>query len=265
MPRTVFPRSRGGRGPQVGPGTFEVRSESDITAPRPDRFEAMVWSPGASVPDVELWAVHISSSPFKRIDPSSVDDDHDLYIDKVPTASAFSPTNGSAPDSPATIAEFRQYAVDRYEALQGPTSLSEWKVQTSRPFPGAPTNGPNLKVAPYFYSVAQRDRPTGTTPLAWAYVFPSSDGGSQEMWALWRFGEPDGFAHVGRSTPGSSIPYDSTILRYKRLPDLFGVGAVPTLTAIVDEMKLRTTTTTDTPVYDMDQLEIHHFRNQISF
>lgn len=78
MPRLEFPRARGGRGPQVGPGTFSGRSSTD--GQRPPHLSAVVWSPGPDIPAIELWCMHESFTPVK---PVVFGPAHSVFLDKV--------------------------------------------------------------------------------------------------------------------------------------------------------------------------------------
>lgn len=262
---TPLPRSRGGRGPQVGPGTFEGRTSTASPPAKPEFFEAIVWSAGPGLPAIELWCIHTggSESKYSRLGyGAAIGDAHTLYLDQVTSAEQFTPPANQPADSEATIAAFREYVVARYAANHDSTTLEHWTVQVGRPFGGQSTNGPNKKIAPGTYSVSEANRPTAATPIAWVRVFDDVNGGQDELWLFWRPGESDGFIHPGTTPTGEQAAYSIAKLQFTRRDDCDAPN--DSLSARVASLKDLAEEDENTPVYDRSLLEVHHYRVFVS-
>jgi hypothetical protein len=200
--------------------------------------------------------MHTTANPpnFRKI-LYSPGTSYTLFLDKVLTVLEFTPDSGHAPDSLHNVGKFKDYVRGRYLDDFGiETDESDWSVQVSTPAP-APLTAPNSKIADGLYRVAQADRATGDTPLAWVNVF---DTARQELWLFWRPGQVDGFHHVGTTPAGEEIEYEATQLQLTGMPP--DGGLTGTLATRVARLKEIARDDADSPVYDITQLDLHHFR-----
>lgn len=255
MSRFEFPRARGGRGPQIGPGTFEARTAVVPPGIRPPRFEAIVWAPGPGVPSIELWCFHVGE--FETID-NTVGSMASLFLDSVAAGEEFVPPSGAQPQSLITCEDLIDYSRSRYFAKYDDlTQPADWAVQTMLPFP-SPMGASSLKFFDGFYQVAQPDRPTGDAALAWVFV---RNGGSEEFWLFHHENEIDGFHLPGTQPDGASGLYAATELRCTSLADPTTIPPGATSAKVITELKKEIAGLPGTPVVDPDiDLTYHDFR-----
>jgi hypothetical protein len=254
MQRTFdFPRARGGRSPQIGPGTFDGRSSGQESPPPP--VTAFAWSPGPLLASPELWCF---SEGFQA---GEHDDPWYLHLDQVPEPLAFVPPPGSSPTGLATIDALKLYARNRYFDLYSVLiPVSGWFVHVAQPVP-AETGATNRKLTDGVYRVKQLHRgPTPEPPRAWVWV---SGSGSREIWLYYRPNEADGFHFVGTVPGGSQVVYGSTSLEFVGIPPYQGPWD-PIGDYFASIEKFRTTAATDSqsPVGHPDDLVLHDLRVQ---
>jgi hypothetical protein len=254
MARFDFPRARGGRGPQIGPGTFNARV--GVGGVKPPRFSAIAWCPGPNAPSIELWCLH---QTYSRIGPD-VGQSQDLFIDKIVDAEAFVPPPGCLPTSIACVNALKLYAANRrFDVDHVNSDPSEWTVHVDVPTPLV-TSATDRKVKQGVYSVAQVDRPTGTVPLAWVWV---SGLGKREIWLYFRTDQADGFHFVGTQPTGDSDVYTSTVLRYSQIVPLeWPWDAVASYGDSIASFKDTAMNDLNSPVSDPNDLYVHDLRVQ---
>jgi len=270
-----FPMARGAggaRGPQISPGTFEARSGPyNPLLPdfgRPELPTVILWSPGLSSPDVELWCYRAGPAPvpplpladalFGRVDGAAVDMG---WVDEIPAGNAFQAPPGASPDSQTTADALKAYAADRldYTYATG-VPANEWMVQVARPYPAVTPGTPFKVLGDQVFSVAQIDRISGPVPVAWVWV---TDGGRREIWLLYRPGELGGFAFPGSTPAGESDVYTSTSLRFNPVvgaPGAAGWDVVLNYEQAITNFKATALTTPMCPAINEYDLEVHDFR-----
>ncbi len=266
MPFPVF-RARGGRGPQVGPGTFDGRSApvpSDaLGAPKPPFAEAFVWAAGPGTPSVELWCYHkdffVPLQGFDSTQPT-VFPQTSLFLDKVSPDEEFVPPNGASPDSLEACEAFRDFARYRYySAFPRVTAPEDWSVQVQVPSPSPAAANPR-KMPEGFYRVAQVDRSTQATQLAWVSV---TDNGSREIWLFYRPDEIDGFHFAGDQPAGDASIYESTQMMFTAIAPPTSPAGYPwnsssfSLGQRLNNLKGAAKDDPGSPVSDVNQLVVH--------
>lgn len=251
MPRVPYPLPRGGRGPQIGPGTFDGRSSDDPT--RPDTIDHIVWSRGDSTPDVEIWCfltTALSGPVYRKIQNGS-----HAWIDQVPQPEGFVPPTTTPPMGNETELALKQYAVDRMlSVFDRETGPGDWKVRVARPYPAGPlgANGVRRFTAGTY---AVQEVALGTIPKAWVWV--TADG-MREVWALHRPGLPGGFAYPGTTLPISGLPFPGTELIYANV-QINGL-VYPDIGKSITDFRAAIVGLQGSPVADPEDLEIHDYR-----
>jgi len=210
--RFQFPRARGaagGRAPQIGPGTLEGRTTANYA--RPPEFSAVIYSPGSSGMDYELWCYRKVGEvlSFHTLQGGSR-----VWFDLVPESEAFVPP--SNPIGFDVELALKAYARNRLLVNhQESTTDDDWIVRATRPdlpqFP-LPATSP-LKVGLGVFEITQVDQDP-SIPKAWVWV---TDSGHREIWLLYRPGEPGGYSPVGSDIPGTGQPHQMTELLFYRL------------------------------------------------
>lgn len=254
MARSAFPRARGGRGPQIGPGTFLGRVAP--TGVKPPIFSHLAWSQGVSTPDVEMWCFLVrdvgSALKYEPINPV-LPNHHIAWLDQVVEAEAFNPPASG----PLPTLLFRQYAAELMMLKHDTaTQVSDWVVRVARPFPFAGAPDSDRRFGSGVFEVRQSD--LSNTPVAWLWVTRDF---AREIWIHWRPGEPGGFAFVGRPLPGTEQPYLSTELRFVRVLDdlepslsvqYYGASILALEEAILERPMC--------PAANTNELEVHDYR-----
>ena len=259
MARSEFPRARGGRGPQVGPGTFNGRSSPSSERPLP--FSHIVWSRGDASPDVEVWCFLNTTvgaaTAYQPIAPVA-SELHYAWLDRVAEPDAFTPPTSQPPLGTETELALKSYAVGRMLANhQVLTSQDDWTVRVARPVPCSQHASTPLRFAPGVFEVRQAD--ISDTPVAWVWV---TGDGSREIWALHRPGEPGGFAFVGGVMPGGGQPYLATQLKYLEAAHIpYSQDPVePGYGAFINDFRRAIVEQPGSPVISSTDLAIHDYR-----
>lgn len=249
--RTPFPRSRGGRGPQIGPGTFEGRTAG--TPPGSGPFTAIVWNPGPAVPGIELWCIR--TLPFHLISTGSTY----LSLEKIAAEEQFVPPQGAGVSSMLTINSLKAFAQSRlFQEHQESNSLAEWIVLVGIPTPMVPS-GMSKKIVDGVYRVAQTNLLSGDIPIAWVWV---SGLGSREIWLYYKLGQEGGFQLVGTTAEGGSTEYTNSMMKFTRV-DPAGVATWNTGSGYgtsISAFKTFAMNDTDSPVSDSTELLTHDLR-----
>jgi hypothetical protein len=269
------PRDRGGRGPQVGPHTFDVRNVQT------DPITAIVWSPGPGFPATELWCFKSGGAgPYHQV--ASGDS---LFIQMVPDADGFAPPNPSDPlgndEILATRDALKAYAARRLWTLQSavPPNTADWTVQAFRPHP-APADSASRKIVGdipthaefhgFIYKVTQMEL-NSSEPVAWVWVAAHDDSAGpanpiapfHEVWISLRPLESVGMRVVGMPVGGSQSLYAKTHLKF----DVAYAVAAPArdlhhLGTSIKNITEKLFTDADCAATSPDDLIVHDYRIQ---
>jgi hypothetical protein len=254
--RFQFPRARGaagGRAPQIGPGTLEGRTTANYV--RPPEFSAVIYSPGSSGMDYELWCYRRPAG-FHTLQEASK-----VWFDLVPESEAFVPP--SDPIGFDVELALKAYARNRLlVSYQKPTTDDDWIVRATRPdlpqFPFPATSA--LKVGLGVFEIVQVDQDP-LIPKAWVWVTAS---GHREIWLLYRPGEPGGYSPVGSEIPGTGQPHQMTELLFHQLSEDDNIDGIELnlmqLAASISTLRNVIQGRPDSPVVDPEiDLTIHNY------
>lgn len=211
--REAFPalRARGGRGPQIGPGTFEVYTgqEDDF---QPARFTAIVYSEGIVGQSSEHWCFlnkpNFVIDNYKTLDPDS--GLATLWFDQVPSGADFTP-----PADPTSLAAaLKQYAVSRYYTKYSADTITDyWDCRSSHLFATTGNLSQTRKIVDGVHRVLQLDYPHNERLKAWVWI---SQSGGHEVWIYFRPSQVNGFLFVGLPHPVTGIQQDATRLKFQK-------------------------------------------------
>lgn len=269
----------GGRGPQIGDGTFEGRSGADAT--KPAQFTVIAWCP-AAFPSIELWcyrhandvqvqggAITQAGETYKKITVTQVAPDYYLWLDKANENEEFEPAAGEAPDSPNTLQKLRQYASDRYNSHafhEGVDKASNWTVTIARPFQLQGIAGDeDYKIeSDQLYTVRQNDPGNGSEFLtSWVWVprdqyLPKLPLG-REIWL--HDDTVGGFTAVGQTLPATGQVYTRARLHFKRWhTDEFKQWTLDAYSAAISQFKTLALNDSDGSVTSENELIVVDYR-----